>query len=422
MHAAMTRPPATRCSVLSPHHWIPGGSTLVGNLLVAQSGGTTAVINASLAGVLAEAARQAAVGRVFGAVHGALGLLDGAVVELDPADAALRLRLARQPAAALGSVRHRLTGDEIDRALTTLRRLDVRFLHYIGGNDSADTSLTLARAAAAAGYELFVVAVPKTVDNDLPGMDHTPGFASAARFLAHAVRDAGRDTLAMRRTDPVKILEVGGRYAGWLAAAAALGRRGEHDPPQLVYPPERALDVGTVLGDVERTLDRSGWALVVVSEGVRTADGTLLTADASATYTDRFGHPQLGGAGRVLAGLIADHLGVRAKYDRPGSLQRLLRMYLSPVDVREAERAGRAAVRYAVAGQTGVMVALQAERTPRYRTWFTAVPLDEIANRERLLPAALRSEPDGYPNAALRAYLAPLVGAIAGEDDISFCE
>lgn len=387
-----------------------------GNLLVGQSGGCTTVMNASLAGVLDEAARQPGVGRVYGAVHGVAGLLDGAVVELDPADTDLRRRLNQMPAAALGSVRHRLTEDEIERALATIRRLDVRYLHYIGGNDSAHTSLDLARAAARAGYELRVVGIPKTVDNDLPAMDHAPGFASAARFLAHAVIDAGCDTRAMRRTDPVKVIEVGGRNAGWLAAAAALGRRDEHDPPHLVYLPEQRINVDRLLADIERVLNRTGWAVVVVSEGVRTEDGELLEASRDGVYTDRFGHPQLGGAGRIVAGHIARHCSVRAKYDRPGSLQRLLRAYRSPVDVREARRAGRAAVRFAVAGQTGAVAALQAERTPRYRSWFTPVPLAEIANREQVMPASMLAAADGYPSSAFREYAQPLVGVLREAD------
>lgn len=383
-----------------------------GNLLVAQSGGTTAVMNASLTGVLEEAARQPAVGRVYGALHGVLGLLEGALCELDQHDRALRQQLAGTPAAALGSSRHRLSADEVERALAALRRLDVRFLHYIGGNDSAQTSLDLHHAARRAGYELYVTGVPKTVDNDLPGMDHAPGFGSAARLLASAVVDAGCDTRAMQRTDPIKIIEVGGRDAGWLAAAAALGRRCESDPPQLVYLPERPIEIAAVLADVERVLARTGWAVIVVSEGVRNADGSLLAATTAGARTDRFGHPQLGGAGRVLMDRITEALGVRVKYDRPGSLQRLLRAYRSAVDVREARQAGRAAVRFATQGQSGVIAAIQAERTPRYRAWFTAVPLELVAAHARLMPESLLSAPDAYPSAAFRAYAAPLVGRL----------
>jgi 6-phosphofructokinase 1 len=375
-------------------------------------------MNASLAGVIEEASRHSGIGTVYGTLHGILGVLDGETVELPRGDADFLRRLGRAPAAALGSCRHRLQPDEVERALATLKRLDVRYFHYIGGNDSAQTSLDLARAAEHAGYDLHVVGVPKTVDNDLPEMDHTPGFASAARFLASAVIDAGRDTLALRRTDPVKILEVGGRYAGWLAAAASLGRLSEVDPPHLVYLPERPLDTEAVLVDVQRTLSRVGWALIVVSEGVRTADGGLLEADRSAVYTDRFGHPQLGGAGRVLVNAISYRLNVRAKYDRPGSLQRLLRAYHAPVDLREARRAGRAAVRLALAGQSGVMASLQAERSPRYRSWFTPVPLDHIANTERLMPAEMLPPADAFPGEALRAYAAPLVGELPADDPV----
>jgi 6-phosphofructokinase 1 len=222
----------------------------------------------------------------------------------------------------------------------------------------------------------------------------------------------------MRRTDPVKIIEVGGRYAGWLAAAASLGRRSEADPPHLVYLPERPLDTERVLADVQRVLRRTGWALIVVSEGVRTADGGLLEADRSAVYTDRFGHPQLGGAGRVLVNVISYRLHVRAKYDRPGSLQRLLRAYDAPVDLREARRAGRAAVRLAVAGQSGVMAALQAERTPRYRSWFTAIPLERIASAERLMPDELLPSAGDFPGDALRAYAEPLIGPLPSDDPV----
>jgi 6-phosphofructokinase 1 len=383
-----------------------------GNLLVGQSGGCTAVMNASLAGVLAEAARQASVGRVYGALHGVLGLLQDELVELDPEDAALRRHLRRTPAAALGSIRHRLSDDEVERVFSALRRLDVRFFHYIGGNDSADTSLRIARAAADAGYDLRVVAVPKTVDNDLPEMDHSPGFGSAARFLAAAVQDAAADTRAMRHTDPVKVIEVGGRHAGWLAAAAALHRRSPEDAPQLVYLPEQPLEPERALADVASALDRTGWAVIVVSEGVRRADGSLLAAMREGVFTDRFGHPQLVGAGRALMELIAARLGVRVKYDRPGSLQRLLRAYQSPVDVREAERAGRAAVRFAHRGRTGAIAALQAGRVPRYRSWLTPVPLERIANRERPLPADFLAAPDAYPTAAFRSYATPLIGRV----------
>ena len=165
-------------------------------------------------------------------------------------------------------------------------------------------------------------------------------------------------------------------------------------------------------------LRRVGWALVVVSEGVRTADRQLLEVDRSAISTDRFGHPQLGGAGRVLTTLIAERLGVRAKYDRPGSLQRLLRAYLSPVDLREAHRAGRAAVRLAVRGKGGVIAALQAARAPRYRSWFTDIPLETIAGREQPLPARLLTPPDAYPGPALRAYAEPLLGSLVFDDPV----
>ena len=380
-----------------------------GNLLVLQSGGCTAVMNASLAGVVGAGATSPKVDRVLGSHQGILGVLRGEVFDLTEQAPPLD-QLRRTPAALLGSARHKLSDAELGQALDTLRKLDVRYFHVIGGNDSADTGQRLAEAAAAAGYELNVVTVPKTVDNDLPETDHTPGYGSAARFVAQTTMDAGRDTESIATVDPVKILEVYGRDAGWLAAAAGLARHDEEDAPHLIYTPERPFALDGFLDDVQRTYDRFGRAVVVVSEALRDARGEYLRADSSALYVDSFGHRQLGGVAAILCEAVAQRLKLKARYDKPGTIQRMLTACYSESDLAEAEMAGAHAVDLATRGVTGQMVTLVRECDAPYRCGVGQAPLERVANRVRYLP-------DGYLDGhavtpAFRRYAEPLVGPL----------
>jgi 6-phosphofructokinase len=378
-----------------------------GNLVVLQSGGCTSVMNASLAGVLAAAAATPAVGRVYGSHRGVLGLLKGELFDLTeqaPPLAALR----RTPAALLGSARHRLSDDEVEQVLETMRRREVRYFHVIGGNDSADTSHRLALAAERANYELNVVTIPKTVDNDLPETDHVPGYGSAARFVAQVTMDAGRDTESIQAVDPVKLLEIGGRDAGWLVAAAGLAGRDDEDAPHLLYTPEQAFSLSGFLDDVQRCFDRLGRCVVAVAEAVRDAEGRYLLANDSDLYTDSFGHQQLGGVASRLCAEIADNLRLKAKYDKPGTIQRMLSASYSEVDLAEAEAAGSEAVSLAVAGVTNAMVTLVRESESPYRCGFSHAPLERVANRVRHLPAEYLEGHSVTP--AFRRYAEPLLG------------
>jgi ATP-dependent phosphofructokinase / diphosphate-dependent phosphofructokinase len=380
-----------------------------GNLLVGQSGGATAVINASLVGVVRAALAEDAVGDIYGARHGIEGLLARDVVDLRAQPAAVWDALLRTPSAALGSCRYRLREGDADRALAILRALDVRYFLYIGGNDSADTALQLAAAADAAGYELAVICVPKTIDNDLPDTDHCPGYGSAARFLALATIDSALCTAAMPDHYPVKLIEVMGRDAGWLAAATALGQVQDDDPPHLIYFPERLLDEAAFLEDVRAARERFGYVVAVVAETVRTPDGRQLGAHA-AQGTDAFGHPLVGGAASYLTGLVRGALGLRARYDKPGDLQRMSSAAVSTVDRAEAKLVGRAAVRAALGGTTGKMVTLVRRPGPSYACDTGLTDLARVANTQRPLPAEFIA-PDGRGvTPAFRDYARPLIG------------
>jgi ATP-dependent phosphofructokinase / diphosphate-dependent phosphofructokinase len=385
------------------------GSTL----LVGQSGGPTAVINSTLAGILAEAARHPAITAVYGLRHGVEGLLAEDWLPLEPGDAGLRHSLRRTPSAALGSARHRLRDEDLDRALAVLRRHHVRYFVLIGGNDSADTTDRLGRAASAAGWTLQAIAAPKTVDNDLPETDHCPGYGSIARYLAVAAQEAALDTAAMRRTDPIKFVEVAGRGAGWVAAAATLGRR-DGGAPHLVYLPERPVTPETVLADVEAASREHGHVLAVLSENQTepTANGVrVLGAGGEPEWVDAFGHPYFASPAAYLCRLIRAELGVRARYDKPGTLQRSAGALVSRTDEREAYQVGRAAVRAAVHERGGHMVSLVRVADDPYRCTTGLVPLSAVANLSREMPPEFIGASAWSPTtAAFEAYAGPLLG------------
>lgn len=378
-------------------------------LIVGQSGGPTGVINSSLAGVVEAALATSEIRDVYGAVDGVEGLLEGKLIDLGQESPSTIQALRHTPAAALGSCRYKLRPGDADRLLKRFADLDVGYVVYIGGNDSSDTAHALALRAAELDQPLRVVVVPKTIDNDLPITDHCPGYGSIARYVASILQDVGRDTEAMHRVDPVKIVEVMGRNAGWVVAASALGRRDEADPPHLLYPPEHRLDPEGFQADVERVYRRIGHVVVVVAETVRTASGEFVGA-AEREVRDSFGHRRLVEPARKLAALIEERLGLRARYDRPGTIQRMSTAHLSTVDVDEAYQAGRYAVGALLGGASDQMVTLLRAGGSDYRCEFGLAPLSAIANREKLLPPEFLSAPDALPTASFRAYAEPLLG------------
>jgi ATP-dependent phosphofructokinase / diphosphate-dependent phosphofructokinase len=374
------------------------------NLVVFQSGGVTAVINASMIGVVRESMAHQQIGAIIGARHGIRGLLDGDCLDLRRQPLEMLDRVRNTPSAALGSTRHKPTEDDIVSALDALRQMDVGYLCPIGGNDSADTAHRLHQAAEAAGYDLRVVAVPKTIDNDLPHTDHTPGYGSVARAVARMARETACDTAGLPLFN-VKLLEVMGRDAGWVAAATALAQEGPDDAPQLIYLPERPPTAAQIVAEVAAVVARVGWCVAVVPETLRDADGQPIGGDAA--YVDPFGHAYPASPVAALAALLSRENGLRARYDKPGSLARMLP---APQDLDEAEACGREAVRRAVAGESDVMVTIQRVSDDPYAVAYGATPLAGIANTVRHLPDDF-IRPDGRGvTDAFHRYALPLLG------------
>ncbi|MFN8515215.1 MAG: diphosphate--fructose-6-phosphate 1-phosphotransferase [Chloroflexia bacterium] len=381
-----------------------------GNLLVGQSGGATAVINASLVGVIAAALEAREVGAIVGMRHGIEGLLREELIDLRQQPAGTLERLRRTPSSALGTCRHKLRDDDLDRAMAIIRRYEVRYFLYIGGNDSADTAHRLHERARAEGYDLRVMSIPKTIDNDLPYTDHCPGYGSIARFLALATRDAGRDTEAFPKQYPVKIIEVMGRNAGWVAAACALARDDARDAPQLIFLPERPpASMDAVLGEIEAAQREHGYCVAIVPETLHDANGQHLSGGERA-FVDAFGHAYFPGLGPLLAERSKRDLGLPARYDKPGTMARMAMMAASSTDLAEAEAAGREAVRRAVAGESDRMITILRESDEPYRVGYGVVPLDRIANTEHLMPDAFIGADGRSVTAAFRRYALPLLG------------
>ena len=382
-----------------------------GTLVVGQSGGSTATLSNTLAGVLEAALQSDAVDRVYGVCNGIEGLLEERFVDLTNASAHLREALRQTPSAALGSCRYGLQDSDAERALAVLKAHDVRYFIYIGGNGSALTVQAVDRWAQSSGYALNAIAVPKTIDNDLWGTDHTPGYGSAARFAALAAMDGGSDSWALRTHDQVKILETFGRNTGWVTAATALARRDEADPPHLIYVPERPLTQERFLHDVQAAFDRFGYVHVAVCEGLRRPDGELLFASDRAVDKDAFGRGQLGGVSTLLSELVASDLGLKSRTDKPGTMQRACMSLASTVDLEESFRVGEAAVKAAVAGATAMMVTLEREPGPEYAITTGLVPVEDVAGKERPLPDTYLSAAGNHVSSTFLDYVRPLIGA-----------
>lgn len=385
-----------------------------GKLLYAQSGGVTAVINAT-AGAVIEAARRHRV-PVLAARNGIIGALREDLIDTTREPAAAIAALRRTPGGAFGSCRYKLKSiaqgrAEYERLIAVFKAHDIRGFLYNGGNDSADTALKISEVGRALGYPINVIAVPKTVDNDLAVTDCCPGFGSVAKYTAVSVAEASLDVESMcESSTKVFIIEVMGRHAGWIAASAGLAARKAGEAPHLILFPEVAFDEEGFIARVKATVERAGYCTVVASEGLRNRAGQFL---AEAGTRDAFGHAQLGGVAPVLAQLVRQKLGYKYHWALPDYLQRSARHLASKVDVEHARAVGKAAVEYALAGRNAVMPVIVRTSDAPYRWKIEPAPLARIANREKKLPKGYISR-DGYGiTAAARRYLEPL---IRGED------
>ncbi len=382
---------------------------LRGKLLVGQSGGCTAVINSSLVGVIEEARRHPEIQGIVGMLHGIQGLLQEQLVDLGKESPETLLRLRRTPSAALGSCRYKLQEGDLERIVRILRQHDIRYFLYIGGNDSADTSHKISIAAAEMGYDLRVMGVPKTIDNDLPITDHCPGYGSIARFVAQGTQDAGLDTEAMRQYDPVKIIEVMGRDAGWVAAASAVGKESPTSAPHLIYVPEVTFHVESFLEAVQRIHREVGYVVAVMSETIRDERGNVVGSEKP-YFVDPFGHGYFESPAAYLCRIVARELGLRARFDKPGTIQRMSMPLASETDLEEAYLVGQRAVEYALDGRTDQMVILVRESSSPYRCGTDAAPLTEIANVVKPLPAEFYSAEENFVTPAFVEYARPLIG------------
>jgi len=383
---------------------------LAGNVLVGQSGGPTSVTNSSVAGIITEALNHGCVEEIYGTLNGVLGLLQEDLIDL-AAESQQQIRALRHtPGAALGTCRYKLKKtQDFERVLEVFKAHNIRYFFYIGGNDSQDTADKISKLAQQQGYELRVIGVPKTIDNDLAVTDHCPGYGSAIKYLATAVREAACDNEAMGQGDLVQIIEAMGRSAGWIAAGASLAKRRDHphDPPHLILLPEVPFNQEKVLEDIRRVLKRERFCLIVVAEGLVDSDGNYMAADAA---TDAFGHARLGGAGDALGEVIEANLpGVKVRVARPGLLQRAAAHAASKTDVDEAFLAGQAAVRAAVGGETDKMVTLLRGDADHYSCETGLAPLSEIANGVKKLPREWINEDNVSMNFQFLRYAQPLI-------------
>jgi len=380
-----------------------------GNLIIGQSGGATAVINASLVGAVAEAQRDGRVDGIYGMRYGIEGLLRGEIIDLRQQPDDVWPRLLNTPAAALGTCRYKLRDDDPQHVLDLFRRYDIRYLLYIGGNDSADTAHKLALAAAHSGYELHAISVPKTIDNDLPFTDHCPGYGSAARFIALATMDSSMNTITLPTHYPVKVIETMGRNAGWLAAASALGKRSEDDPPHIILVPEQRFNADRFLAQVEAVYRRLGYAIVVVSEAMRDETGQSLGA-VGQVGADAFQHPLLSGSAQYLVDIVMKQMKVRARFDKPGDLQRMASNSISRTDQQEAYLVGQMGVRALLSGEHDKMVTLVRHIEPEYHCTTDVVTLERVANEQRVMPEAYLNQDKTMVTAAFYDYALPLIG------------
>ncbi len=387
------------------------------NAFYAQSGGVTAVINASACGVIETARRHPErIGRVFAGRNGIIGALTEDLIDTSQESDADIAALRHTPSGAFGSCRYKLKSfsdnrAEYERLVEVFRAHDIGYFFYNGGGDSQDTSNKVAEFAAAHGYPLTAIGIPKTVDNDLPVTDNCPGFGSVAKYVAVSIREAGFDVASMAKTSTkVFVMEVMGRHAGWIAAAGGLASEAPGQAPQLILFPEIAFDEADFLARVRECVEAYGYCAIVVSEGLRNAAGKFV---AEAGTRDAFGHAQLGGVAPVIADLIKRELGYKYHWAVADYLQRAARHVASRTDVEQAYALGRAAVEMALAGENAVMPTIVRTSDDPYTWEIGKARLSEVANVEKKMPREYISE-DGYGiTAACRRYLAPL---IAGED------
>ena len=387
------------------------------NAFYAQSGGVTAVINASACGVIETARKhRTKIGKVYAGRNGIIGALTEDLIDTSRESRAAIRALRYTPSGAFGSCRYKLKGLEQNRAqyerlIEVFRAHNIGYFFYNGGGDSADTCLKVSQLSETMGYPIIAVHVPKTVDNDLPVTDCCPGFGSVAKYVATSIREAGFDVASMAKTSTkVFVLEVMGRQAGWITAACGLAAEKEGDAPQVLLFPEITFDEEKFLAKVKESVEQYGYCAVAVSEGIKNADGKFLSESG---LRDAFGHAQLGGVAPVIASLVKEKFGYKYHWAVADYLQRAARHIASRTDVEQSYAVGKAAVQFALQGHNSVMPTIVRKSSKPYKWAIGMARLEDVANREKNMPRDFISE-DGFAiTGKCRAYLEPL---IKGED------
>ena len=362
------------------------------NIIVGQSGGPTAVINGSLYGVVAEGLKHPdRIGRVYGMINGIEGFLQGHMMDIGALDQTNELEMVRTtPRAYLGSCRYKLPESLEDAVYPQLfqkfKEHGIGYFFYIGGNDSMDTVSKLSRYAQTIGSDIRFIGVPKTIDNDLVETDHTPGYGSAAKYVATVVREISADATVYDNKQSVTIVEIMGRHAGWLTAASILARKFEGDNPVLIYVPEVAFDQEAFIAKVTESLKHTPNLVVCISEGIHDKDGTFICEYSSEVGTDTFGHKMLTGSGKYLENLVKERLGVKVRSIELNVCQRCSCAHLSRVDLDESENAGIFAVLSALAGETGKMINFIRNKSVPYELSYGTADVNIICNQEKTVP------------------------------------
>jgi ATP-dependent phosphofructokinase / diphosphate-dependent phosphofructokinase len=385
--------------------------------VIAQGGGPTPVINASLAAAAEQARTAGLATRFLGSEYGLRGILAENFIDLSQQDPVVMDRIRSAPGAALGSSRDPLSSAQMERLLDVFRRRDVRYFFYIGGNGSMGTALDIDEAARSAGYPIQIIGIPKTVDNDIRHTDHSPGYGSAGRFYAHAVRDMGMDHRAL--PSPILICEIMGRNVGWVVAATAFARHYEDDAPHLIYCPEQRLRRERLLTDIETVYRRWGRVFVCICEGQLDENGDPFDADV-----DRPDNPQhrlASNLGHAVAKFVSKHLNLRARSERPSLIGRCCSFMVSDSDRRDAELVGHAAVKAAKAGHSGQMIALVRNGSgENYDCKTSLVPLSDVARFERKMPSTFLAGSGCDITPAYMEYARPLIGPVEPHARLAF--
>lgn len=385
----------------------------IGNCIIAQSGGPTAAINATLAGVYSAAAKNFAIGKIYGGMNGIEGILNEKLIDLKTVlDNKQNLKLLKvTPSSFLGSCRYKIKGGEegrevFKRIFEIFEKYNIKYFFYIGGNDSMDTILQLKKYQEENGGDVSFIGVPKTIDNDLVCIDHTPGFGSAAKYIATIIKEIAADT-AVYDMDSIVVVEVMGRNAGWLALSAGLARNSRGEClADLIYLPENVFDYDSLIGDIKRIMETKRQLVIVVSEGIKLSGGKLI---AESDVKDSFGHGQLGGAAKVVEAVIKEKLGVKTRSVEINVLQRCAAHMLSARDINESVMIGEAAVEAAFEGKSGVMVTSEREKGNVYSLKIGTDDITKIANKEKVVPESYMNESkNGVSEEGLK-YLEPLI-------------